>query len=525
MTRNYAAPRLVILAGLCLWLAACRGGSNPATNTANPQPTSGALSGTLPPSTEVPPTAAASPTRPNLAQSVAALENRLTAIRWIAYTPPTSNPDRAIEATPEAIRADLETLAAAGFTGLVTYQSEGVMGRELVEIAGELGYEGLIMGIWDPTNPEEIARAVEASRAEVVQGYCVGNEGLEKRYTFEDLSRAIEQVRQATAKPVTTSEEIDDYLDEYLLNLGDWVFPNAHPYFHSYTEAEAARRWTEAAYAVLTQRTDRFVMFKEVGLPTEGDPEADLSEAEQDEYYRELSRTAVAFVTFEAFDQPWKTILPVEPHWGIFYADRRPKQLAARLAGLPTVSAPTLEPYFYVYKDSDYPYNHFTPSGHMGDIGDILLDTGDMENAYEGKSAIRIEYAANGLEPNECRGARPCRWAGIYWQEPPNNWGEDEFWKDQGFNLTGYTRLTFWAKADQECESEFKVGGIAAPYGDSQAYPVGILAHLTTDWQQFTINLEYADLTHIIGGFEWDANWYMARQPVKIYLDEIRFEK
>ena len=58
-----------------------------------------------------------------------------------------------------------------------------------------------------------------------------------------------------------------------------------------------------------------------------------MSEAAQETYYTELARTDVKFVYFEAFDQPWKTHLPIEPHWGIFTADRKPKALAKRLLG------------------------------------------------------------------------------------------------------------------------------------------------------------------------------------------------
>ncbi len=266
-------------------------------------------------------------------------ETAVSAIQWVAYTPPSGNPDRGVEATPEAIRLDLETLRKARFTGLVTYGCSGVMGTEFPRIAQEVGFKGLIIGIWDPSNQQEIAAAVAAASNPMVLGYCVGNEGLPEkgqtkgRYTLEQLTAVIPSLRTLTGKPVTTAEQYGDYSDARLLKLGDWVFPTVHPYFYHVREPLAAVKWTKAAYDDLKTRSGRFVLFKEVGLPTAGDEEGKMSEAAQEKYYTELAKTDVKFVYFEGFDQPWKTHLPIEPHWGIFAADRTPKLFARRLLG------------------------------------------------------------------------------------------------------------------------------------------------------------------------------------------------
>jgi exo-beta-1,3-glucanase (GH17 family) len=165
----------------------------------------------------------------------------------------------------------------------------------------------------------------------VVLGFCVGNEGLQSRYQLQALSAAAGELRQKAGKPVTTTEIVERYADENLLRLGDWVFPNAHPYFHNQLDPDDAVRWTKNVYEDLSRRSGGFVMFKEVGLPTAGDSQGRLSEEAQERYYLKLAETGVRFAYFEAFDQPWKTRPPVEPHWGIFGSDRTPKRLGRRL--------------------------------------------------------------------------------------------------------------------------------------------------------------------------------------------------
>lgn len=454
-----------------------------------------------------------------------AWEKRVSQVVWVAYTPPSENPHRGVEAALEAMRQDLEVLGKAGLTGLVTYGSSGPMGTELPRIAREMGFKGLILGIWDPNSQQEIAAAVAAAGNPITLGYCVGNEGLPEkgqekgRYTLEKLTEVIQSLRTLTEKPVTTAEQYGDYSDERLLKLGDWAFPTVHPYFYHVREPVAAAKWTKAAYDDLKKRSGRFVLFKEVGLPTAGDEEGKMSEAAQEKYYTELAKTDVKFVYFEAFDQPWKTHLPIEPHWGIFRADRTPKLLAARLSG-ETSTAKEDGP-FYVYEDADSKRNHFVPSGYMGDINDIQMDDQSRQNPHSGKTCIRVVYSAKGKGP----GNRPARWAGVYWQQPPKNWGTDSKWQGRGYDLSAYVQLTFWARAERECEIEFKVGGIDGPYGDSLKQAKEVRAKLGLTWQRYRINLRGANLKHIIGGFCWVTNWEDNADAVIFYLDDIRLEK
>jgi hypothetical protein len=415
------------------------------------------------------------------------------------------------------------------------------------------------MGIWDPNSSIERKNALAAATYPSTLGYVIGNEGLGSRYELPALKTAMDSLRKTTGKPVTTTEEFGDYSDTTLLDLGDWVFPNVHPFYAGVTDPTQAAAWTKQIFADFRNRTNRPVLFKEVGLPTKGDPQNVLDEDSQAEYYQQLRNTDVKFVYFEAFDQPWKTTNSVEPYWGLFNADRTPKKVVNYVCNhvspastptptatiLPTatstmivntpelvttVSPITINPnVFSIYSDGGISTNHFIPSGYMGDTGDITVNEAWMDNPYSGTESIKVEYTPLGKGPNSCLYAPPCKWAGVYWQNPADNWGTIP---NAGFDLSGYTRLTFWARSDNAAHLEFKVGGITGKYPDSlqPARGTGVVT-LSSQWQQYKINLAGADLSYVIGGFLWSASWTNNGigidnpKTLVFYLDDIQFEK
>ena len=259
---------------------------------------------------------------------------KVNSIRWVTYSPPTPGQNYR-QPTSEDINKDLMVLKKAGFTGLVTYGSSGIMGKEFPVIAQSLDFQGIIMGIWNPLNENELNRAKNAASLPIVLGYNIGNEGLYgngERYSIWDLCSAMTDLRTSAGKPVATSEEIDDYsIHTELLFAGDWLFPNAHPYWHGTKNPLDAVKWETKRYHDMTENTDRFVFFKEVGLPTSG--AMGLSEISHDMFYRELAKSDVRFVYFEGFDQQSKTSSSVEPYWGIYDARRQPKLLGWNLMG------------------------------------------------------------------------------------------------------------------------------------------------------------------------------------------------
>ncbi len=167
---------------------------------------------------------------------------------------------------------------------------------------------------------------------------------------------------------------------------------------------------------------------------------------------------------------------------------------------------------FVVYKDKNHKDNHYIPSGWMGDYGDVQMDEQSAENPHSGKHSLKFTYTA---KQSQNQG-----WAGIYWQNPPNNWGS----KKGGFNLTGMTKLVFWARGEKggEVIQKFVVGGIKGAYPDSCAVEMGPVT-LTNEWQEYSINLAGKDLSYINGGFGWTTSSELNPDGCVFYIDDISY--
>jgi exo-beta-1,3-glucanase (GH17 family) len=253
---------------------------------------------------------------------------------WAAYAPTLFNPNNGTFPSDESMREDLKSLYAEGFRGIVTYASDGTL-NHIPRLARDLGFKLVYMGIYCPLSPSEVAAALAEST--YVDGYVVGNEGLGDNrvycaYDTTQLQATMEWLRQSSGKPVSTSEQVDDYLQGpwsvWLLDRSDWVFPNVHPYWAGLTNPDSAVAWTIDKYEAVQQRTAKPVTIKETGLPSAG--RASCSEQRQSEFYERLSSTSIPFFHFEAFDQPWKVEQPVEAHWGVNDSNRSPKLVVRR---------------------------------------------------------------------------------------------------------------------------------------------------------------------------------------------------
>lgn len=168
---------------------------------------------------------------------------------------------------------------------------------------------------------------------------------------------------------------------------------------------------------------------------------------------------------------------------------------------------------FEVYVDQSSRNNHYILSGWMGDYGDVKLNDQFMQDSHSGSSCIEFVYSAK-----ESQGKG---WAGVYWQNPTNNWGAQK----GGFDLTGMTQLTFWARGAKGGEKiqKFIVGGIKGAYSDTATMEIGPI-ELTNQWKKYSINLTGKDLTYISGGFGWTTTADLNPQGATFYIDDIRFQ-
>ena len=186
--------------------------------------------------------------------------------------------------------------------------------------------------------------------------------------------------------------------------------------------------------------------------------------------------------------------------------------LPVETAGQPQNVSSDFRP-FYIYKDRGAKENHFIPSGFMPDGKCVAINESYQQDCRDG-SCIKVVFDVACAKDNQ-------NWAGVYWQYPANNWGQ----KKGGFNLSGASKLKFWARGEMGGEQiqEFIVGGIMGTFPDSSIASIGPVL-LTPEWKEYIIDLRGKDLTYINGGFAWTTNTSVNPQSCVFYLDDINFE-
>jgi len=271
---------------------------------------------------------------------LAELEPKLTSEKWVLYAPsgfdptlgcPAGFPDQSV------MEADLENLHDAGFTGVITSGFDCEL-KHVARIAREVGFSSVIVGLFlfnDALRIEEVANVI--TECEHIDGVGVGNEGLlgcgGTRYSAQTLLETMLEVRDATGKPVASSEQIEDYIDGggclggLLHERTDWAFPITHPFNNGITDPLDGAAFTVARHAQLEAITDRPILHKETGWPTAMAPGA--TEANQEAYFVALAQTSVPFTYFEHIDLAFKDSPPHEAFWGLWRADGTPKPFIA----------------------------------------------------------------------------------------------------------------------------------------------------------------------------------------------------
>jgi len=161
---------------------------------------------------------------------------------------------------------------------------------------------------------------------------------------------------------------------------------------------------------------------------------------------------------------------------------------------------------FPVYDDG-FEGMPWVPSGWMGAIDSLTLDGAHADNPHDGNACIKLRYTGK------------YDWVGVAWQDPPNNWGD----QDGGYDLTGANYLELWARGEYGGEKvKFGVGllGSEKAHPDSGKASIdGIV--LTDEWQQYRIPVSDIDLSSIKVGFYIIVTGRSS--SVTVYVDSIRF--
>jgi exo-beta-1,3-glucanase (GH17 family) len=288
----------------------------------------------------------------NIAVAAAPLDRLADAMtngRFVTYQPTaiTAINGQLTSASDDNIRADLAALKPF-FDSLITYSA--ISGAERVpEVAREMGFRAVVVGVWSITDEAEIANAVATVERNpgIVAGLSLGNETvLGQRGGWGDIAYRIGQVRaRLPGVPLTTTEPFAQYLDQSdaqsALKAMDFLLVNIHPIFEAWFRSAKAPNWADFVVRVTDRLAQAFagpVLVKETGVPS-GPAASGFDETMQHDFWRALEAQMPCsnrrgFSYFSAFDAPWRVsdanptpgVHPEEAHWGLFTETRTPKK-------------------------------------------------------------------------------------------------------------------------------------------------------------------------------------------------------
>lgn len=307
------------------------------------------------------PTAAAAAACPNrqdrpASASVKAIRQVMATGRFVAYQPTSLQVinGRLTQADAASIREDLQVLRPR-FDGLITYGATN--GAEKIpDIAAELGFRAVIMGIWDVREAADLNNVIAAARRQpqLVTGVSIGNERIfSNEIGFDELTRTLAKVRKlAPQLAISTSEPFHMFLKPEaapLLRELDLMLAIIHPVHQPWFKSAPVANSADFVGNVLRDLSAVYcgpVLVKETGVPT-APAASGLSPGLQADFYRALAKrvpatAASAFAYFSAFDAPWRVhdalavagYFPEEAHWGLYTEKREAKPVIGAIAPL-----------------------------------------------------------------------------------------------------------------------------------------------------------------------------------------------
>lgn len=186
---------------------------------------------------------------------------------------------------------------------------------------------------------------------------------------------------------------------------------------------------------------------------------------------------------------------------------------------------------FPVYTDVSSPCSHFVAFGKIPSAAAPVAVYGSEESTKH-SGATSIRFSLTSTDRSQYGGYYLL--AGVLPRDavaPIPDFGTTP---NAGYDLTGATELTFWARGAGGGEVvDFFVGGVGRnpannePYPDSP-YPESatvskITQTLSASWRQYNIPLAGKDLSYVLSGFGWSAAVANNPNGATFFVDDIEF--
>ena len=258
--------------------------------------------------------------------------------------------------TRAQMREDLELLR--GRWALLRIYSADAVAEDLLSLLREekLPFK-VLLGAWiAPDAPEEnrrqVENAVRLARAypDVVLALVIGNETQVSwsghKVSADVLVGWLREARRGTTLPVSTADDFGFWLEprsDQVAREVDFIVLHVYAMWNG-QPLDRALAFTQEKYAEVVRRHPGLpVVLGEAGWATAKHTEGEQAtlikgepgEAQQrvfhDQFRAWVARDGIVSTWFEAFDENWKGGPhpdEVEKHWGLFRADRTPKQAA-----------------------------------------------------------------------------------------------------------------------------------------------------------------------------------------------------
>ena len=264
--------------------------------------------------------------------------------------------------TRAQMREDLELLR--GRWSLLRIYSADPVAEDLLGLVREekLPFQ-VLLGAWiapdaPQANREQVETAVRLARAypDVVLGLCIGNETQvswsDHKVPVDVLVGLLREARRGTTLPVSTADDFGFWLEprsDAVAREVDFIVLHVYAMWNG-QPLDRALDFTRGKYGDVVRRHPGLpVVLGEAGWATAKHTEGEQAtlikarpgEAEQKVFFDQFTawvvQDRIVSTWFEAFDENWKGGPhpdEVEKHWGLFRADRTPKQ-AVRPAATP----------------------------------------------------------------------------------------------------------------------------------------------------------------------------------------------